>query len=37
MRIAIVPHFEQSRVLVNHGGQLAPGTSLSSLPYLRLT
>ncbi len=34
MRIAIVPHFEQLRVLVNYDGQLAPGSSVSSLPGL---
>jgi molybdopterin converting factor small subunit len=34
MRLAIVPHFEQLRVLVNHGEQVALGTSPSSLPAL---
>jgi molybdopterin converting factor small subunit len=34
MKIAIVPHFEQLRVLVNRSGQVTPGTSPSSLPAL---
>lgn len=33
-RVAIVPNFEQLRVLVNHDGQVAPGTSVSFLPAL---
>jgi molybdopterin converting factor small subunit len=34
MRIAIVPNFEQLRVLVNYDGQVTPGTPVSSLPAL---
>jgi molybdopterin converting factor small subunit len=34
MRVAIVPHFEQLRVLVNPDGKVAPEVSLSSLPAL---
>jgi molybdopterin converting factor small subunit len=33
MRLAIVPDFEQLKVLVNHGGRVTPG-SPSSLPGL---
>jgi len=32
MRVAVVPHFEQLRVLVNYDGQVTLGTSSSSLP-----
>ncbi len=34
MRIAIVPHFEQLRILVNYDGQVASRGSVSSLPGL---
>jgi molybdopterin converting factor small subunit len=34
MRIAIVPDFEQLKVLINKSGQVNPGTSHSSLPGL---
>jgi len=34
MRIAVVPHFEQLRVLVNNSGQVAPETHHVSLPAL---
>jgi molybdopterin converting factor small subunit len=34
MRVAIVPHFEQLRVLVNPDGKAAPEVSPSSLPAL---
>jgi molybdopterin converting factor small subunit len=34
MRVMIVPHFEQLRVLVNPDGKAAPEVSLSSLPTM---
>jgi molybdopterin converting factor small subunit len=34
MRVAIVPDFEQLKVLVNNGGQVSPAKSPSSLPGL---
>jgi len=34
MRVAIVPNFEQLRVLVNYDGQVASGTPVSSLPAM---
>jgi molybdopterin converting factor small subunit len=34
MKAAIVPHFEQLRILVNYDGQVASGASVSSLPGL---
>jgi molybdopterin converting factor small subunit len=34
MKAAIVPHFEQLRILVNYDGQVASGNPVSSLPGL---
>ena len=34
MKVAIVPHFEQLIILVNHDGQLTQGTHSSFLPGL---
>jgi molybdopterin converting factor small subunit len=34
MKAAIVPHFEQLRILVNYDGQVASGNPVSSLPAL---
>jgi molybdopterin converting factor small subunit len=34
MKIAIVPHFEHLKVVVNHSGQVAAGTNPPSLPAL---
>jgi hypothetical protein len=34
MKVAIVPHFEQLRILVNYDGQLTQGSRSSLLPAL---
>ncbi len=34
MKVAIVPHFEQLRILVNYDGQLTQGSRPSALPAL---
>jgi molybdopterin converting factor small subunit len=34
MKVAIIPHGEQLKIIVNHNGEMAPETSASALPAL---